>query len=74
MSNSLPSEESFYKVEVSANHKGCKHCGTGEYWTIVYHDGREEIEIGSSWQDKETAEDICDLMNMAYHFGQESRA
>jgi hypothetical protein len=41
---------------------------------VVYDDG-EPIEIGQAWQGdlgKEAAEDVCDLMNMAYAAGCES--
>lgn len=68
------SKELFYSVEPSGNEGGCEHCGHGQYWTIVYHDNGEPIEIGTAWQDRETADDICDLMNMAFDAGGERRA
>lgn len=67
----------YYKVEKSANHTdGCQHCGHDVMWTITYTDpSGEPIEIGTSWQGEEgmeLAEDICELMNMAYEAGREA--
>lgn len=61
-----------YRVELSAGDEGCAHCGQGQQWTVVSGQGEEAIEIGTSWGDKEHAEDICDLMNMAYDAGKEA--
>jgi len=72
MSAPLPTDEQFYRVQLSANHAACTQCGHGSYYTIVYKDNGEEIEIGTAWGDEELAEDICDLMNMAYDAGVES--
>jgi hypothetical protein len=44
---------------------GCEHCGSGKHWTIVHGEGKDETGVGQSWRDKETAEDICELMNQA---------
>lgn len=60
-----------YRVETDGGHKACEHCGHGGYWTIFSGEGDDEIGIGTSWSDKETADDICDLMNMAYEAGRE---
>lgn len=78
MSDLLPEEtKDFYRVEKSANHESCG-CGHDTQWTIVYSvlegEAPETIEIGTSWQGnpgKEAAQDICDLMNMAYEAGAE---
>jgi len=57
----------FYRVVAQVGSKACKHCGHGGYWTVAYTGGDgEETEIGTSWADQETAQDVCDLMNMAY--------
>ncbi len=63
-----------YRVEDCGDPGECNHCGQAcEMWTIVYDDENgEPTEIGQSWGHKETAEDICDLMNMAYLEGQAS--
>ena len=74
-------DNTFYKVKKSENHVGgCQHCGHDVMWTITYTElvgeAPEEIEIGTSWQGEEgleLAEDICELMNMAFDAGQESR-
>lgn len=58
-----------YRVE--KENEGCKHCGHGDYWTIVSGTGDDEIGIGTSWGDRELADDICDLMNDAFAAGQE---
>ena len=65
---------SFYRV-VSEPGETCP-CGHGTQWTIVHLEGDDEVGISTSWQGpegKELAEDICDLMNMAYEAGQESK-
>jgi len=72
----LSNEEKSPYYEITPSSDGCCTCGAGQYWTICYQnpDG-SYTEIGTSWQGtegKETAEDICDLMNMAYDAGQES--
>lgn len=61
----------FYRVE-EENENGCDKCGHGCYWTIVSGEGDSEIGIGTSWGDKELADDVCDLMNQAYESGRES--
>jgi hypothetical protein len=40
-----------------------------DMWTI---NGPDTFPIGTSWADRETANDICDLMNMAYTAGYEN--
>lgn len=56
-----------YRVEVASDTPGCRYCGHGKLFTVIYTDHTGEIvEIGSAWADQELADDICDLMNMAY--------
>lgn len=65
----------FYRVEGEERSDTTCKCPECLMWTIVFDDG-EPTEIGTSWQGeagKEAAEDVCDLMNMAYDAGQESR-
>jgi len=64
--------QDFYRVALSANDDACTQCGHGAYYTIVYKDGDEDVEIGSAWADADLAENICELMNMAYDCGAES--
>jgi len=66
-------QQGFYRVEEDASYEACKHCGHGTYWTIVSGTGEDVFACGISYGDKEAAEDICDLMNMAYDRGQESQ-
>lgn len=65
-----------YRVEeVIRSEAECK-CPACVLWTIVYDDP-DPTEIGTSWQGDdglEMAQDICDLMNMAYEAGLESNA
>jgi hypothetical protein len=71
----LTTEQQFYRVEESVNGRMACDCEQCTVWTITYDDS-EPTEIGTSWQGpdgKETAEDICDLLNMAYAAGQESK-
>lgn len=44
----------------------CKCCEQGGMYTVVVFENGEEVAIGTSWADEEYAQDICDLMNMAY--------
>jgi len=67
----LANEEQFYRVEAAEG--GCEHCGHDKFWDIVFTENGETCATGQSWGDKEHAEDICDLMNMAYDRGQESQ-
>jgi hypothetical protein len=64
----------FYRVMVADGHRGCERCHNGTFWTVVCTDEDGEIfEVcGSSWGDRELADDICDFMNMAYEAGKES--
>ncbi len=65
----------FYRVEVQGRPPDECKCANCVLWTVVYDDG-EPVEIGQAWQGdlgKESAEDICDLMNMAYEAGTEDR-
>ena len=66
----------YYQVAVASGHDGCFACKQGRFWTVIYFlDGEDEgTEIGTSWADEETAQDVCDLMNMAYDAGTESGA
>jgi hypothetical protein len=63
----------YYNVEMAAGEDGCSHCGAGKMWAIVYveHGQTEKTEIGQTFADRELADDICDLMNMAYESGLE---
>lgn len=65
----------FYRVEEQARAETECKCPACVLWTVVYDDG-EPTEIGTSWQGeagKEAAQDICDLMNMAFDAGSEGR-
>ena len=66
-----------YRVEKSGNQPRCQ-CANCVIWTVVCDSlGESELtEIGTSWegaQGKEAAEDVRDLMNMAYAAGRESK-
>ncbi len=64
-------ERTFYRVEQD-DYCVCNTCHQdAPNWTIVSGTGDDECGIGQSWGDKETADDICDLMNMAYDRGRE---
>lgn len=53
-----------YRVEEET--KACKSCGMGSTWIIVDSDN---IGGGTTYSDKEIADDICELMNDAYERG-----
>ena len=66
-------EQGFYRVEKELTPGQCE-CPACLYWTIVYDGKDEPMGISTSWQGeagRETAGDICDLMNMAYDAGRE---
>jgi|SRR6185312_14298728 len=65
----LPTD--FYRVEKAANSPTECACDACALWTIVYreHGDTEDTELSQSWQGsigKETAEDVCNWMNMAF--------
>jgi hypothetical protein len=63
----------YYRVEPSdTGGSACEHCGRGGYWTIIYGPDGDETEIGTAWEDRGLADDICDLMNMAFDAGMET--
>lgn len=74
----MTAQVNYYRVEkqfpsASAGECNCANC---TLWTVVYGPTGDETEIGQAWQGdegKEAAEDVCDLMNMAFDAGQESR-
>lgn len=55
-----------YRVELDPHGGECLHCEQKcQLWTIVRGQGDAECGIGQSWGNKDMAEDICYLMNMA---------
>ena len=56
----------YYRVVLDKD--GCPRCNNGAYWTICDED---DVAIGTSWMDREFADDICALMNMAFEDGKE---
>jgi hypothetical protein len=70
----LADEEQFYRVEEVIRSAAECQCPACVQWTIVYDDG-QPTEIGTSWQGDEgheLADNVCDLMNMAFARGAES--
>jgi hypothetical protein len=66
---------SFYRVTEEIRDEAYCKCQACVMWTIVFQENGEEVEIGQSWQGvlgHDAAQDICDLMNMAYDAGCES--
>lgn len=63
----------YYRVEEQGRPPDECPCVCCKLWTVVYDDG-EPTEIGTSWQGEdgqEMAQDVCDLMNMAFDAGAE---
>lgn len=56
-----------YFIEVDTS--GCQHCGAKRTWTIV---GPDDVAIGRSFEDEETARDLAADMNTAYYAGRAS--
>lgn len=67
----------FYRVEAEPREGAECRCENCLQWTIVYDSPRDgPTAIGTSWQGEaghETASDVCDLMNMAFDAGRETR-
>ena len=64
----------WYRVESSPREEVACTCAQCTWWGIV-SDDPEPVEIGQNWSGpagKEAAEDICELMNMAFQRGVES--
>lgn len=60
-----------YRVAVES--PGCKVCGHDAFFDIVSGFGDDERAQGQSWNDRELAQDICDLMNSAFEEGKRAR-
>jgi len=52
---------------VEQDDSGCCLCGNGKTWNVIDPDG---IASGTSYGDKEDAEDLADELNRAFHLGQ----
>lgn len=61
--------EKIYTVEV--DQQGCSRCGSELGYTVVGPDGVEECAI---YNDRSAAEEIADLMNLAYEQGRRAAA
>jgi hypothetical protein len=71
----MSDDEQFYRVEEVIRSAAECQCPACVLWTIIYDDDGQPVEIGTSWQGdegKETADDVCALMNMAFDRGAES--
>lgn len=53
-----------YNVEIDDD--GCRHCTAGRTWIVVGPDG---LGGGTTYGQQEDAEEIAELMNMAYEAG-----
>jgi hypothetical protein len=64
-----PELEEPYTVEQTEEQteSGCEHCGAGKMWLIIDPDG---IAGGTSYGDKEEADDLAQELNRAFHLGQ----
>lgn len=51
----------FYRLEV--DDEGCPNCLSHKSWTIV---GRDEIALGMTFEDRDEAAELADLLNDAY--------
>lgn len=61
-------DESHYRVVLdTVQHSAAR--GDVVFYTIVSDTDEGEMDVGTSWGDKDTAHDICDLMNMAFDAG-----
>lgn len=56
-----------YFLEVGEN--GCVKCGHNKTWDIIQPDG---VALATTYGDYEEAEEICDMLNIAYALGRAS--
>lgn len=69
--NILSSEGAEYWVE--RDEEGCPSCGHDATWQVVHREGTEEVAESTSWEDKEFAEDLAEMLNIAFERGLEAR-
>ena len=65
----MDAQDKVYTVEI--DNRGCSNCGREAGYTVVGPDGVEESAV---YHDREVAEEIADLMNMAYEQGRRHAA
>lgn len=72
MTSSSEENQGFYRVEEQLRSEAECKCGNCVMWTVVYEEDGMPVEIGQAWQGEAgqaAADDVCDLMNMAYEAG-----
>lgn len=80
MSDSIPSDERTVACDeygiaylvVPDGDADCKHCGTGQHWTVAWMEGGEATQLGTSWNDREMADEVARYMNQAFNAGRHS--
>jgi len=65
----MEADEKIYTVEI--DDRGCSNCGADVGYTVVGPDGVEECAI---YNDRNAAEEIAELMNIAYLRGRQEAA
>jgi hypothetical protein len=68
----MPMTTERYRVEKQWRPDGECPCANCVMWTIIWEENDGRTEIGTAWRGddgKDAAEDVCDLMNMAYVLG-----
>jgi hypothetical protein len=54
---------------------GCKHCGAGELWDVVFRNGTEqELALSTAYGDEDEAEHVANDCNSAYEQGLNTRS
>ena len=59
----------FKPYEVIEDEEECQRCGSGQTWTIRQPDG---VCIGSTFIEEADADELCQLLNHAFHLGQQN--
>lgn len=57
-----------FKVE--RDEAGCAHCNHGGSWTVTWGEGEDVMQLDTSFDDKECAEDAARWMQQAFEVGQ----
>jgi hypothetical protein len=65
----MKANQKIYIVEIDT--RGCSNCGEDVGYTVIGPDGVEECAL---YNDRNAAEEIAELMNVAYQRGRQSAA
>jgi hypothetical protein len=62
----IPMSEPYH---IELGNRGCIECHHGETWDIIDPEG---VALATSYGDKEEAEEVCEMLNRSFYFGERS--